>query len=93
MRINYTLFLYLAIAIISFWRAEAQIIPLTISRAENRLSWREAVFNCWDQYEVSEPRVAPKIGATTMIAVEDVHSIPPTTLHTQFKLRLISAKM
>ena len=54
MRLYAVLFFYLAIAFISFWRAKAQIIPLTISRAENRLSWREAVFYCWDQYKVSE---------------------------------------
>ena len=46
------LFLGLALCVFSLWRAETQIIPLTISGEENILTWTEAVFHCWDEYKV-----------------------------------------
>ena len=47
------LFLTFALLSLSLWRAKAQIIPLTVSGAENRLDWREAVAHCWNEYKVS----------------------------------------
>ncbi len=55
--------------LLSLWWAKAQIIPLTISEAENKLDWREAVFYCWDEYKVS--RIHPCV----MYTLYDIYVI------------------
>ena len=46
------LFLTFAL-LLSLWRAKAQIIPLTISGAEDKLDWKRAMSHCADEYQVS----------------------------------------
>ena len=48
----YNLFFRFALFVLSFWCVEAQIIPVTISKEENILTWKEAVFHCWNEYRV-----------------------------------------
>ena len=53
----YSLLFFLALSLFFLWRSEAQIIPLTISRAGGeKLNWTEAVFHCLDEYKVSESK-------------------------------------
>ena len=48
----FALFLRLILYAFSLRRAEAQIIPLTISGEGNVRTWKEAVFHCWDEHKV-----------------------------------------
>ena len=75
------LFLTFAL-LLSLWWAKAQIIPLTISGAEDKLDWKAAMSHCWDEYQVSgfHPRVNACVRAFVRAYIRPIQHVQSIAL-------------